>query len=146
MSLNPYIPPDYEASIQKYAPSIVLKGIVRRYIKVYEKDLSLRVYTFIASEKYFIPEACAIYQQEQEKILSQVRVLMNALKNDDKLDSSDPEQDAFWFANAVCNYTSEYLLAIKKSIQTSTRTSGLSQLAEIDAHIEWFCHRIGAKE
>jgi AcrR family transcriptional regulator len=143
MAANPFIPHDYESTIQKYAPSVVLKGIVRRYIKVYEKDLPLYMYTFIASEKYFSKEAFAVFRNEQKKIISQIDVLFNALKDHKKISPAfDPVKDAFWFASAVCNYTASSLLSIKHASSDLERQAAfLPHLAEIDSHIAWFCAR-----
>jgi AcrR family transcriptional regulator len=147
MDSNAYIPQDYETSIKKYAPAVVLKGIVRRYIKIYEKDLPLRIYAFIASEKYFLKDAAGVYRQEREKIASQVKILFNALKTAKKLDpKADAEKDAFWFENAAFSYTEDHLLAVKNAVTAGTRAPGLLQLAENDSNIEWFCRRIGAVE
>jgi len=124
----------------------MLKGIVRRYIKVYEKDIALRVYSFIASEKYFLKEAAAVYLQEQKKIYSQAKTLFTAFKAANKVDvNMDAERDSFWFAHAVSFYTQDYLLGVKNT-PAGGRAPGLLQLAEIDAHIEWFCTKIGASE
>ena len=146
MAANPFIPHDYESSIEKYAPSVVLKGIVRRYVKVYEKDLPLYMYTFIAAEKYFYKEAFAVFRSEQEKIISQIDVLFNALKKHQKISPAfAPVKDAFWFASAVCNYTACSLLSIKHAASDLERQVFLPHLAEIDSHIEWFCARNDAE-
>jgi AcrR family transcriptional regulator len=142
MTVNPFIPHDYETSIQKYAPQVLLKGIVRRYVKIYEKDLPLYMYTFIAAEKYFLKEAFAVYGAEREKIISQMDVLFTALKKHKKISASfEPLKDGFWFARAVCDYTAHSLLALKNAPSDLERQAALPRLAEIDSHIEWFCER-----
>jgi hypothetical protein len=96
MAAKPYIPPDYEATVQKYAAPVVLKGIVRRYLRVYEKGLPLRIYTFVAAEKYFLEDAYAVYRREEEKIVSQMTALFHALKKFGKFDGRfDPAKGAF---------------------------------------------------
>ena len=147
MAANPFIPHDYESTIQKYAPSVVLKGIVRRYIKVYEKDLPLYMYTFIAAEKYFFKDAFAVFTSEQEKIIAQIGVLFSALKKHQKISPAfDPVKDAFWFTAAVCNYIACSLLSIKHAASDLERQAAfVPHLAAIDSHIEWFCARNGAE-
>jgi AcrR family transcriptional regulator len=146
MAANPYIPPGYEATVQKHTAPVLLKGIVRRYLKVYEKDLPLRIYTFVAAEKYFLEDAYAVHRREEEKILSQMTVLFRALKKFGKFGARfDPEKDAFWFAGAMGGHVADRLLALKnaagKGGAPGDPERDPARVIDIDAQIDWFCDR-----
>ena len=47
------IPAEMEMTARKYNCDVVLKGLVHRWIKIFEKEPFIQIYSFIESQKYF---------------------------------------------------------------------------------------------
>jgi AcrR family transcriptional regulator len=142
---NPYIPHDYEDTIAKYSVPVVLKGIVRRYIKVYERDLPLRAMFYLETGKFCNAEAGEIIREEREKIRSQMRTLFAACAKARKFPYSTADEiktAAWWFTSAVCDYTRDYLLELKYALTENTdgvQAVSAKRLPEIDSYIDRLC-------
>jgi AcrR family transcriptional regulator len=144
---NPYIPPDYKTTAAKYSVRAVLKGIVRRYLKLYERDLPLRVIMYVESGKYFYTKAAEAAREERAKIRVQVRTLFSAFAAEGKLpfkNALELDTAAWCFTEAVSSYTAECLFEIKWTLAQdpagkAADALGAKKILEIDGCIDRLC-------
>jgi AcrR family transcriptional regulator len=142
---TPYIPDDYEETIAKYSLPVVLKGIVHRYIKVYERDLPLRAMFYLERGKFYNAEAAEIVRGEREKIRSQMRTLFAASAKAGKFPHGtvdEIETAAWWFTSAIGDCTRDYLLELKYALSENIDAAQVIQakrLPEIDGAIDRLC-------
>ena len=148
-----FIPSDIESVAKKYPAATVFKGIVTRYVKMHEKSPLFQIYTFIESQKYFNMKAAEIVQEEEEKILSQTKIVLETLLKVGKLSISEPmiPSAAKWFCSGFKTIMGNYLIERKKLIVSNPRDgegelfslpTDEEGLEMINAFLEDFCKLI----
>lgn len=142
-------PGDIDTITKKYAPEIVLKGMVNRFYKMHEKVPLFQIYTFIESMKYFNPRAAEIVKLEKQKLITQTEEVLNAMISVSKINitSMDVKSAATWFCSGIINFLNMYLLE-RKQIVINNPADGEGELfslpsdeksfSEVDYYIEQF--------
>lgn len=132
-----FTPTNIEAVAIKYAPEVVLKGIVNRYYKMHEKAPLFQIYTFVESQKYFCQEAIEILANQDKKILNQTKQIIKTLVSCGKLNIAEKHIDCVvtWFYSGMKNMLDEYLLKRKHLVMTNP-ASGEGELFALPSNEE----------
>lgn len=125
-----FVPPDTDAVAAKYSPETIFKGIVNRYITMYEREPLFQIYIFLQSEKYFTYKAVEILNTQKETMISGTIKLLQSLAAAGKLQhrqSFGPA--AVWFCNAVLQLLDSYLAERKETIRQNPESGAGSLFA-----------------
>ncbi len=125
-----FTPPDLKNTAQKYSPQTLLKGVVLRYFKLFERDPVYQIYTFLQSEKYFNYRALEILNSQKERVISgtilmlQYQALFRKIRSRPSFGPA-----AVWFANAVMQMLDTYLAERKETIRQNPESGAGSLFA-----------------
>jgi AcrR family transcriptional regulator len=129
MSKVTFTPPDTDSIAAKYSADTVLKGVVNRYFKIYEREPLFQIYIFLQSEKYFTYEALEILNSEKEKMIAGTIKILQSLSAADKIRAIAFGPAAVWFCNAVLQMLDSYLAERKETIRQNPESGAGSLFA-----------------
>lgn len=146
------LPADMKAAAQKYSAEVVLKGLVRRWLKIFEKEPLIQIYSFIESEKYFSTEVSSIKSEITRKMTEQIESAVECLMLEKKIAPATKENvslTAELFQKILTETLDSHIFEKKKFIRENPAT-GEGELftdfqpekpnfEKIDSQIEHFC-------
>lgn len=120
-----FIPQDMDSTSAKYTAEAVLKGMLHRWLKMYEKEPLVLIYSFIESEKYFTGEAAGISTENHQKLVEQTCVALKSLAQAKKIKTTDEDAilvKAKIFASLVTDILDGWMVQKKEQIRSNPQT------------------------
>lgn len=150
-----FIPLNIKDTVSKYNATVVFKAIVHRWVKLFETEPLILIYSFIESEKYFNNEVLKIKLEEKNKILEQTKIVLRTLNEMKKITFIEGEQlnlKAQIFSETVNSILDNLILEKKKFIRENPKSGNgelfnlpsesNSDFSNIDKIIESFCNSL----
>ena len=132
------IPAEMEMTARKYNCDVVLKGLVHRWIKIFEKEPFIQIYSFIESQKYFSSKIHDIKNECGKRFLNQIEIALNSLENAGKISVVSGEyrtSRAESFYALLNSLVDSYICSRKKVIRQNPK-SGKGELFSFIAENE----------
>lgn len=114
----------------KSNPQTLFKRLISRFYNLYENEPLFNMYVFVHTEQYFNQKALKIVQNENEKILDEIKQLLTALIKTNKMKEM-PEKDVKEIASILCStliQQRDFYIANKKETMRQNPESGAGSL------------------
>lgn len=137
-----FIPPEMDATAQKYSAEVVIKGIVNRWFKMNTKEPLLQIYAFIQSEKYFSTSAAKAFLDSQAKLKDQTVQALSALANAKKIKKLSDEQlntSAELLVSSMTTLLDSKIILKKSELRFNPEAEDDDDYSEIDSLVFRFC-------
>lgn len=148
-----FIPDDIETVAKRYSSETVLKGIMKRRFRMYQKPPLLQIYFFLQSQKYFADNAANIVKAQDERLITQITMVLETLSRSGKLsvDSSLFCAAATWFCSGAQELLCAMLIGLRDDILARQETGdklfdvpdklpvNSEQLEQVSLLVEQFC-------
>jgi len=137
-----FIPPEMDATAQKYSAEVVIKGIVNRWFKMNTKDPLFQIYAFLQSEKYFSTSAAKAYMDSQAKLNDQSIQALKALANAGKIKALTDDQlktSAELLVSSMTTLLDARIILKKSELRFNPAAEDDDDYSDIDALVFRFC-------
>ncbi len=114
----------------KSNPQTLLKRLITRYFNLFESEPLFQLYVFVHTEQYFNKQALEIVQNEQEKIIDEIRQILTTLVKIEKLENKSEKElkDLATGITAIILQQRDYYIANRKETVRLNPESGAGSL------------------